>query len=362
MLLAIKACETSGILNAIYIIKMVLKIIFTLVPLAIILTSIINLTKAIFNADNSKIKDAVYLMIAKIIVGAIIFMIPTLTNAILSLIDSGKVSNSYLACYNNATAEKIKEYKEKEEAEAKAEAEEKEKEKNKKLEEYEKQQQELDKNNHVVTNPNNDNDSQDSPQYNVGAGGNFVSDGSNGIYGHIVSSLDGKRHTIFRQSQISGWGQNCNRAAAASIASAYTTNEWTAVEAANQVGQGIGYEKSATDKYFSKFGLSAKITNIGGPYDNIKDSLLSNISNGNYVMFDLSEPHVNGKSGQNWTTTRHWLAILDVKKTSNGSYAIFVSDSGHQGSTKDYGLGAGWYDINEFSGQRIQYFTVISKK
>lgn len=200
-------------------------------------------------------------------------------------------------------------------------------------------------------------------QYNIGHGGVFVPDNSKGVYGSIVSSLDGKRHVVFRQSQIAGWGQNCNRAAAASIASAFTYNPWDAVNAANNISNGIGYKSQATDKYFSQFGLSATVKNVGGSYDSIKNNLISTLSRGSYAMFDLSEPNVKGQSGQEWTSTRHWLSVLDIKKTGNGpnDYAIFVSDSGHKGSTVDHGLGTGWYNINEFSGQRIQNYTTVTR-
>ena len=195
----------------------------------------------------------------------------------------------------------------------------------------------------------------------IGSGGQFVADSSYGVYGHIQSSIDGLTHTIFRQSQIEGWARDCNRAAAASIASAYGgANQ--AVSVAKKSAGGIGYNQSVTNKYFNQFGLSANVTHVNGSYDSIKNDIVSNLSKGNYVMFDLSQPNVKGKSGQKWTSTRHWVSILDIKKTGNGpnDYAIFVSDSGHSGSTKDHGLGAGWYSLDEFSGKKIANFTTIS--
>ena len=194
-----------------------------------------------------------------------------------------------------------------------------------------------------------------------GSGGQFVSASSKGIYGYIISSIDGKKHYIYRQSQISGWATNCNRAAAASIASAFAGSTWAAVNEANRGG--IGYNNKVTNNYFNKFGLSATVKRVNGSYDSIKNELVSALSKGKYVMFDLSQPNVKGKSGQKWTSTRHWLSILDIKKTGNGpnDYAIFVSDSGHKGSTVNHGLGTGWYNINEFSGQKIANFTTVYK-
>ena len=199
-------------------------------------------------------------------------------------------------------------------------------------------------------------------QIEIGEGGKFVIDSKKGMYGYIISSIDGKRHVVFRQSQISGWATNCNRAAAASIASAFTSNPWDAVNVAKKSRGGIGYNNKVTNNYFNQFGLSANVRHVNGSYDSIKNELVNTLKNGNYVMFDLSRSNVRGKSGQKWTSTRHWLSIIDIKKTGNGpnDYAIFVSDSGHKGSTTNHGLGTGWYSINEFSGQKIANFTTIT--
>ena len=195
-----------------------------------------------------------------------------------------------------------------------------------------------------------------------GVGGTFVADKSKGLYGHFTAD-DGRVFDVYRQSQIKGWARDCNRAAAASIASGYQSNGWDAVKIAQDSPGGLGYKQDVTSNYFANFGLNANVNHVGGKYDNIKNDIVTNVSNGNYVMFDLSKPNVRGQSGQRWTATRHWLSVLDIKKTGDGDndYAIFVSDSGHKGSTKDYGYGTGWYSLDEFSGQSIENFTTISK-
>ena len=197
---------------------------------------------------------------------------------------------------------------------------------------------------------------------NLGEGGEFVPVDAKGLYGYVVSSIDGKRHFVYRQSQISGWGQCCNRAAAASIASGFASYDGQAVDLAHEAKDGLGYKQDVTNNYFSQFGLSATVNRVNGSYNNIKSDLVNNLQNGNMVMFDLDKPGVRGQSGQLWSGTRHWLAVLDIKRTGSGpdDYAIFVSDSGHGGSTKDYGYGTGWYSINEFDGKKIANFTTIS--
>ena len=194
-------------------------------------------------------------------------------------------------------------------------------------------------------------------------GGKFVSDSRTGMYGYMISSIDGKKHYIYKQSQISGWSGDCNRAAASSIASAYSSSDWGAVNVAKQSANGIGYKSEVTKQYFANFGLYANVNNVNTSYDNIKSNIVSTLSQGNYVMFDLSQSNVVGKSGQKWSSVRHWVSVLDIKKTGSGDndYAIFVSDSGHGGSTVDHGLGTGWYSINEFSGKQVANFTTVRK-
>ena len=192
-------------------------------------------------------------------------------------------------------------------------------------------------------------------------GGTFIADGEYGEYGHFYSSIDGRVHTIYRQSQISGWeNTNCNRAAAASIASAYGADQ--ALDEAKNSRDGLGYLQKPTDDYFSQFGLQADINTVDCQYDAVEDDIINTVSQGNYVMFDLTEAGARGKSNQKWTSTRHWVSVLDIKKIGDGDrdYAIYVSDSGHDGSITDYGLGEGWYTIDEFSGRHILNYTTVT--
>ena len=193
--------------------------------------------------------------------------------------------------------------------------------------------------------------------------GEFIEDPSRGVYGRFLSSIDGLEHTIYNQSQIKGWATDCNRAAAASIASAYANYAGEAVDIAKGSKNGIGYDNDVTNQYFSNFGLTANVTKVNDKYDTVKSDLVNNLNNGNYVMFDLANGNVHGQSGQKWSNLRHWVSVLDIKKTGDGEndYAIFVSSSAHGASTADHGYGKGWYSIDEFDGQDIACFTTVGK-
>ena len=145
----IKACESSGVLNAIYILKVITKIIFILVPVIIILTAIISLTKAVISGDDKSISDTVYLFITKIVIGVLVFMIPTVFTAIISLVGNGNVSNNYLDCYKNATKEKIAYFKQIEQNQEQQEKKEKQATQDANAKKYQSKMQEFDKTNYI---------------------------------------------------------------------------------------------------------------------------------------------------------------------------------------------------------------------
>lgn len=197
----------------------------------------------------------------------------------------------------------------------------------------------------------------------LGTIGKFILDATNGKYGYVVSGVDGRRHIIYRQSSDEiGWPRDCNRAAACSIASGFTDGDMSAIKFAKTMPDGIGYDSQVTNNFFSKFGLTASVNKVEDNYANYKSKIADTLANGDMVMFDLPESNVHGESGQEWTSTRHWVAVLDMKKIGDGpnDYAIFVSDSGHGGSCADHGLGEGWYKLSEFDGNKIKYLTTIS--
>ena len=203
----------------------------------------------------------------------------------------------------------------------------------------------------------------------LGIIGMFVFSDTPGIYGTVVSGLDGREFTIYNQGELdqtmSGWRGYCNRASAASIASGYATDGLDPIEEANKVSKynpNIGYNQEATSDYFKRFGCRAHVNKVICQYDDVKEDIVSSLRSGKKVMFDLDESNTRktGASEQTWLSKRHWVAALDIK-TVDGKDYIFISDSGHDGSTKDYyGLGEGWYSVDEFKGMHVANVTTVS--
>lgn len=110
--LTFAVCEESGILKAFNILGYLVTIIKVLVPVILIITGIKSLFKAMIDDDSSNIKKSANLFITKFIVGAFIFFIPALFNALFSVVsgyDQTKVKFTDCAiCLTNTKSCKMK--------------------------------------------------------------------------------------------------------------------------------------------------------------------------------------------------------------------------------------------------------------
>ena len=103
----IEICEDPSILRALYIIKMLIIIIKIITPVMIILTGIISMTKALFEGDGN-FKNEVSILFQKIIIGVMIFFIPTVVSTFLKFVNFKVNSFDYNKCYDNANITYIK--------------------------------------------------------------------------------------------------------------------------------------------------------------------------------------------------------------------------------------------------------------
>lgn len=97
-------CDVPEVLKVIRIIKIVIEIIKIAVPIILIVSLMIDLTKAELSNDSDAINKTGKLSINKIIAVVLIFLIPTFVNIITNVVMPGF---SYSSCINNATEEGI---------------------------------------------------------------------------------------------------------------------------------------------------------------------------------------------------------------------------------------------------------------
>jgi len=123
-------CDTSNLLRIFLILKIFIKIVFNLVPVIVIITTIISFFKVVMTGSKDDIKNATGLSVKKIIAGLVVFFIPTILSfAINNLLPDGQgfVSKAN-QCFEAASLEKVKVLEEKEKLEEEAERKAKEKE------------------------------------------------------------------------------------------------------------------------------------------------------------------------------------------------------------------------------------------
>ena len=100
-------CENPDILRALYIVISSFNLLKIIIPVIIVIVSTISFIKAILAEDESEIKNATNSMIRKIIIGAMIFFIPTIISALLSYFNLKINGIDYNECKNNATIVRI---------------------------------------------------------------------------------------------------------------------------------------------------------------------------------------------------------------------------------------------------------------
>ena len=105
MILETSICDKASFLATILFIKKLVNIISIIIPIILILLLSIDFAKAVIASDDNQMKKAQKLAIKRIIIGAVVFFVPLVVNAVFSLFDGKEVAG--LSCYNNATDEVV---------------------------------------------------------------------------------------------------------------------------------------------------------------------------------------------------------------------------------------------------------------
>jgi len=118
--LILALCDKSYIVQIMLIIKTIFKLACYITPIIVIIISIIHIFKVVTNGKEEDLKDAFKVSIKRIIAGLVICFLPALINYVFTGIVNAK-DVEFLACFESASKEKVKELKTKEEAKEKAE-------------------------------------------------------------------------------------------------------------------------------------------------------------------------------------------------------------------------------------------------
>lgn len=89
-----------GVLTVVYYIRLVVKILQIVIPVALILWGTIDMGKAVIAGDEKKMKEAQKPFVKRVISAAIVFLIPLLVSLAINIIPSA--DGSYKDCWNLA--------------------------------------------------------------------------------------------------------------------------------------------------------------------------------------------------------------------------------------------------------------------
>lgn len=100
----LELCENSSALKAIYLVKIAIGLITTLVPIILLVSLMISIVMAIIKGDNDLLAKIGVTAKNKILAALIVFLIPSGVNIILNLLGA---QNIHMECYTNANEEYI---------------------------------------------------------------------------------------------------------------------------------------------------------------------------------------------------------------------------------------------------------------
>ena len=104
-------CELPSVLNVIYFIKNLFKIIFIVVPIGMIVMVSLDLFKNVLASNDENMKKNVRMALLRILALILMFFIPSLVNFVMiSIEDSIGDKIKFLSCYSNANKDTIAKY------------------------------------------------------------------------------------------------------------------------------------------------------------------------------------------------------------------------------------------------------------
>lgn len=100
MYILLDACQHPGILRVLYFGKLLIDIVFTLVPIGLIVMILIDFSKVVISGDEKEVKNS-KIVVQRIINAMIVFCIPWIVNVFMNLLSEAGIGVAYKECIKN---------------------------------------------------------------------------------------------------------------------------------------------------------------------------------------------------------------------------------------------------------------------
>lgn len=106
------ACTNVGVLKVIYFIKLLLNIVFIVVPIGLIVLGLMDFSKSVTSGDDKEGKKNLNLFLKRLLYGVLVFCIPWIVSTFMKLLGDLTKDVNWTDCYNNANKEYINAHEE----------------------------------------------------------------------------------------------------------------------------------------------------------------------------------------------------------------------------------------------------------
>lgn len=104
----IEICESTGILKVLLFIKQISNIVFTIIPIGLIILIVIDFYKNVISKNADETKKILSKVIKRIIYCIILFLVPTIITLTIDLIETTGINIPYTSCWKNASPSNLK--------------------------------------------------------------------------------------------------------------------------------------------------------------------------------------------------------------------------------------------------------------
>ena len=112
MYILLEVCQNPTVLRVIYFVSLLLDVVFVLLPIGLVIYLMIDLTKAVVADSEDKQLKSTKLVGKRILYAVIVFAVPWIVSALMSILSSQSIKSEYLTCLTNAKSGKFAYYDE----------------------------------------------------------------------------------------------------------------------------------------------------------------------------------------------------------------------------------------------------------